>query len=281
MRHILVPTDFSKRSTISGERAYEIAARAGARVTLLHVVDDDQPKSMIEAAEREASQLFSASTRTYPDAETDAKIRVGEPSREIPAFAEENGVDLVIFGAHRRSTLRDAFVGTTAERAIRALRTPALIVRQAGKGRYQKPIVALDLVHDDLDPWKRAVGLDIFDPAAALVVFTYEAGTYHLLRKANAEVKDFEHYFAEERKKVLPSVSEAMKKIGLKPEQAHLTPIYISSADTICDVATRQKGDLIIVGARRKSVLDRFMLGSVSIGVLRRAEIDVLVTPPG
>jgi nucleotide-binding universal stress UspA family protein len=281
MKHILVPTDFSKRSMIAAERAFHLAARAGARVTMLHVVDEDLPRSMIEAAEREAADLFSASATARPGVKIETRVLVGEPSVEIANFAADNTVDLVVVGAHRRTPLRDAFLGTTAERAIRALRVPALIVRKASEGRYRKPIVALDLAHDDVEPWNRAAALEIFDIETATAVFTYEAGTYHLLRKANADVKDFEHYFAEERKKVLPSVSAAMKKIGLAPEQAHLTPIVFSTADTICDVATRKNGDLIIVGARRKTALDRFMLGGVSIGVLRRADIDVLVTPPG
>lgn len=281
MKHVLFPTDFSKRSMIATGRAFDIAARSGARLTLLHVVDDDLPQPMIAAAEREASQLLAASAKAHPDARVESAVRIGEPSVEIAAFAAETEADLVILGAHRRAGLRDAFIGTTAERAVRALRVPALIIRKSGEGRYRKPVVAIDLAHGDLGPWRRAAGLDLFDPGVATVVFAYEAGTYHLLRKANADVKDFEHYFAEERKKVLPSVSAAMKEIGLRPEQAHLTPIIFSTADTICDTASRENADLIIVGARGKSALDRFMLGSVSSGVLRRSGIDVLVTPPG
>jgi nucleotide-binding universal stress UspA family protein len=281
MKHILLPTDFSGRSAIADERALSLAELSGAAVTYLHVIDEDQPKSMIAAAEREATALFAQMDQSRGAIKFAKLVKIGEPHEVINQTADELDADLMVLGAHRKAELRDAFLGTTAERTIRRSKIPALIVRQPGRGRYLRPIAALDLVHNDLDPWKRAAALAIAETKDAKVVFAYEAGSFHLLRKVNRDVKGFEKYFAEEREKVLPSVAVAMKSLDLKPEQAELQAIYYTVGDTIVDLAKRHNGDLIVVGAKGKTVIDRFTLGSVSATVLRRAEIDVLVTPPG
>lgn len=50
-------------------------------------------------------------------------------------------------------------------------------------------------------------------------------------------------------------------------------------ADTIIEVAEKEKADLIIISASGKSGLHRFILGSVTEKVLKTSEIDVLLVP--
>jgi universal stress protein E len=280
-KHILVATDFSKRSAIACERALDLAGRTGADVTYLHVIDEDQPQSLIDAAKREAEILFSpGAPAARSDVKVNHRILVGEPDETISEAAEEAGADLLVFGAHRQAPLRNAFFGTTAERAIRRSRIPALVVRTVGQGLYQKPVCALDIVHQDFGPWRRVSALSIADEAGAKILFAYESGSLDLLRKANKGLKSMDEYLRAERTAVLPSVAKAMAELGLKPEQAELVTTYVSPAETILDFAKREKCDLIVVGSRQKSAIDRVMLGSVSGAVLNRSHVDVLVAPP-
>ncbi|NWG71027.1 MAG: universal stress protein [Parvularculaceae bacterium] len=277
MKHILALTDFSGRSALALERALDLAKLSNARVTTLNVIDEDQPASMIAAHEREAKALFSQMAER-PNVER--LVRIGEPFVAISQCADELGADLLVFGARRRAPLRNAFVGTTAERALRRSRIPALIVNRGAEGKYKRPVAALDLVDNDLFPWRAAARLDLVEPQNAKVVFAYEAGSFHDLRKANRDVKGFEGYFQSEREGVLPSVAAAMKELGLRADQAELHSIYYSPAQTILDAAKRCEADLIVIGSRRQSALARYMLGSVSAEVLQSAEMDVLVVPP-
>lgn len=280
-KHILVATDFSKRSAIAYERALDLAGRTGAEVTYLHVIDEDQPQSLIDAAKREAEMLLSpGGPAPHGGVKVNHRIMIGDPHEAISEAAEEAGADLLMFGAHRRAPLRNAFIGTTAERAIRLSRIPALVVRNVAQGVYSKPVCALDLVHQDFAPWRGASRLSIMDAAGAKILFAYESGSLDLLRKANKGVKSMEEFLRVERSAVLPSVAKAMNDLGLKPEQAELVTTYISPAETILDFAKRAKSDLIVVGSRQKSALDRMMLGSVSGAVLNRSDLDVLVVPP-
>lgn len=278
--HILVATDFSKRSAIAVERALALAEPQGAAVTIIHAVDDDQPQLMIEAARREAELLLAPMAGQRGGVKITSAVRVGDPHEAINDAAEEAGADLLVFGAHRQAPLRNAFLGTTAERAIRLSRVPALVVRNAGTGRYKRPVCALDLVHQDYSPWRGASALSIMEEAGARILFAYESGSLDLLRKANKGVKSMEDYLRAEHNAVLPSVSKAMTELGLRPDQAELFTTYISPAETILDFAKRQKSDLIVVGSHRKSAIDRLMIGSVSGAVIARADTDVLVVPP-
>ena len=55
---ILVATDFSTRSQRALRRAGLLARERSAKLTLVHVVEDDQPRSLIELERREASKFL-------------------------------------------------------------------------------------------------------------------------------------------------------------------------------------------------------------------------------
>ena len=50
-------------------------------------------------------------------------------------------------------------------------------------------------------------------------------------------------------------------------------------AESIIDVANKEKADLIIISSSGRSGLHRFMIGSVAEKVLKTSEIDVLLIP--
>ena len=53
----------------------------------------------------------------------------GEPFEEILDFAEENGNDLIIVGAHGKSGLKRLLIGSVSEKVVRKARVPVLVVR--------------------------------------------------------------------------------------------------------------------------------------------------------
>lgn len=56
----------------------------------------------------------------------------GDPSATLPAFAAELGADLVVMGAVARSRLKQAVIGSTAERVLDYLPCDVLIVKPPG-----------------------------------------------------------------------------------------------------------------------------------------------------
>ena len=141
---ILVPTDFSPPSDAALEYARAVAARFGASLHLLHVVDD--PYRAALAAEvyvpeveglrdelvgsgvaRLREQLRTSDARDV-GATTDAVI--GTPAWTIVEYAGSHDIDLIIMGTHGRGGMSHLFMGSVAERVVRTAPCPVLTVRQ-------------------------------------------------------------------------------------------------------------------------------------------------------
>ena len=52
-----------------------------------------------------------------------------------------------------------------------------------------------------------------------------------------------------------------------------------AAAEVICDIAVRERADLVVVGARGLGAAEHAFFGSTTENVLRRADVSVLVTP--
>lgn len=283
MKSILVTTDFSRRSDPAISRGAALAKMHNAELTLAHIVDDDQSERLADAAQREAAGLLDALTASlHNEHGISAKIVVtrGEPHTEILQVANEVKADIIVIGSHRRNILRNTFIGTTAERSIRSSNLPVLIARGQTNDGYKRPAIALDLAEGDLTPLTTAVNLGLFEIQSAKIIFAYDAGSYHLLRQSGATDRELKKYFDEEESKLLPGVARLLDGAEVELSQATLKPALFNDSDTILETALAENADIIIVGARRKTTFNKIKLGSVSEAILRRAEMDVLVTPP-
>ena len=145
---ILVATDFSPRSDRALRRKILLARQNSTELLITHVVDDDQPRRLIDVERREAAALLDelASTIRESDGiECQSHVAIGDAFQGIVRMAEETGVDLLVLGPHRRQVLRDVFIGTTAERVLRTSRIPVLLANGVPAGRYRKVLIATDL----------------------------------------------------------------------------------------------------------------------------------------
>ena len=116
---ILTATDFSTRSHRALRRAGLLAQARNAELTLVHVVDDDQPKQLVEIESREAERILAEQISAMAElrgARCRPLVVAGDPFDGILRSAASIGADLIVMGAHRKQLLRDIFVGTTVER---------------------------------------------------------------------------------------------------------------------------------------------------------------------
>ena len=131
--HILAATDFSTRSQRALRRAGLLARDSGAELTLVHVVDDDQPSDLVALERREAERILGEQIDAIPELHglrPRALVVEGDPFDGILRAAASTGADLIVMGAHRKQLLRDILVGTTIERVIRTGPFPVLMVNK-------------------------------------------------------------------------------------------------------------------------------------------------------
>jgi len=144
---MLMATDLSPRSANALARAMERAAAHQARLTVLHVLDEDLPATARErgadAAREEIGDHIARIGR--PDG-LDVSIEVvpGKDYQDILRVAEAKGADLIVTGVHRTETGLRAVSGSTMERVIRKGAWPVLVVADEVRGAYGKIVVAVD-----------------------------------------------------------------------------------------------------------------------------------------
>ncbi|OYW83380.1 MAG: hypothetical protein B7Z20_12685, partial [Sphingobium sp. 32-64-5] len=146
MKRILMATDFSTRSDRALRRAVFLAGKQGAALTLVHVVDDDQPRALVDQQARAARTLLEEGARTIAEVDrvpADAVVTTGDAFAGILRVSDEVEPELIVVGPHRRQFL-DTFIGTTAERTIRRGNRPVLMANAVPTGAYQRSLLAID-----------------------------------------------------------------------------------------------------------------------------------------
>ena len=143
-RRILVPVDGSATSMRGLREALRIAKSEGARVWLLHVLDEFFALSDPESArytdlliasfrrggERVLAKASALARSKGVKAQTLMPEIVGGPAAaEIVRQAKKVGADLIVLGTHGRRGMKRLALGSDAENVVRNSKVPVLLVR--------------------------------------------------------------------------------------------------------------------------------------------------------
>jgi nucleotide-binding universal stress UspA family protein len=143
IRQILAPTDFSASSKQAVACAYELAQRFGARLVLLHVIEElpsyigfippGGAAMLLDDLERQAHlDLVEVLPKTEAaEVEVTHQVVVGSPSHEIVRVAAAEKVDLIVIATHGRTGLSHLLMGSVAERVVRTAPCPVMTIRPA------------------------------------------------------------------------------------------------------------------------------------------------------
>lgn len=137
---IVVPTDGSEGAETAGTHAIDLAARVGARVHVLHVVDvtalagfaeGPVPDRLIEGLYDHGEAVTGEIADRAADAGVDVETAVveGSPTAAIRTYAADNAADLIAMGTQGRTGLGRFLIGSVAERLVRTAPSPVLTVR--------------------------------------------------------------------------------------------------------------------------------------------------------
>lgn len=140
VKRVLVPLDGSMHACQALPLAYDVAARTGAEVQLLEVLN---PLPEAEVVWDTLPRGFDARRRADAEAELNAlagegraqglhvtaTVTAGYPAEEIIHAAARRNVDLIVMATHGRSGIRRLVLGSVADKVLHALPTPLLLVR--------------------------------------------------------------------------------------------------------------------------------------------------------
>ncbi len=283
MRQILVATDFSTRSDRAIRRASLLARKTGASLSLLHIVDSDRPDYLVSLDRAAADKALAETCRTIRDVDglaCDYQVTLGDPFEGIVAAAGARPVDLLVIGPHRRQILRDAFVGTTAERVIRYSSVPVLMANGTPSGPYRHILAASDLSPHSAEAVSALARLGLAEAAAFSLFRAVDVPEVALMIRATTSLEDIKHHIGAREAAAADELRAFAATLPLVPGNYIARAAEATTATVILQAAASAGADLVVIGTRGQSGLARFLLGSVAEGVLRSATIDVLVVPP-
>ncbi|NEW86963.1 universal stress protein [Rhodopseudomonas sp. WA056] len=283
MQRILVATDFSTRSDRALRRAVLLARQHSAAMTIVHVIDDDQPPALWKAEEREAQSLLNELAATVCEIDgvaCDGRMAYGEPFQALADAADGVDADLVVLGPHRRQALRDIFIGTTAERTIRSTRRPVIMANAVPSAHYGSVLVATDLSDCSAHSIAEAQKLGLLGHSDVVVVHAFDAPAQALVIRSSMTGAQLRAYLAEEEAEATKGLTAFLARTGLQPARSIVTANEGTAADAIRKCVKQQRADLVVIGTRGRTAAARFILGSVAEEVLRESDIDVLIVPP-
>ncbi|UCF92637.1 MAG: universal stress protein [Desulfobacterales bacterium] len=164
-KKILFTTDLSKSARYAFDYAVSLAHRYGARITILHVMEEVSPAASVHLRDflgqekwqqledshkeearqiligkkREAMLIREALGEFCDQAQKDLTeaeftmdeivVTRGNVVDEILNEAKERGCDLIVMGYHVRGRLEETFLGSTTRRVLRRSALPVMLVR--------------------------------------------------------------------------------------------------------------------------------------------------------
>jgi universal stress protein A len=143
LHHILAPTDFSEHSQQAIQYARELAQAFGATLVLVHVVElppypiEGLPPSqlggtLLEDLEQQATSDLAQVLAQEAEVTVVRRVVVGIPYRRIVEVAADEKVDLIVMATHGRTGFSHLFMGSVAEKVVRAAPCPVLTICPTG-----------------------------------------------------------------------------------------------------------------------------------------------------
>ncbi|MCG7394584.1 universal stress protein [Microvirga sp. ACRRW] len=281
--HILAATDFSTRSQRAVRRAGLLARDGGAELTLVHVVDDDQPPELIALEMREAERILGEQIDAVAELRglsSRALVVAGNPFDGILRAAASMSAGLIVMGAPRKQLLRDILVGTTVERVIRTGSVPVLMVNGEVERPYRTALAPVDLSEPSVNAIRSAMALGLPVGARLALVHAFLPLAKGQMFYSGLNRETIDGYVAEERARATRELIAFLEENGLSD---HGQPVHVEEGAPIevISKAVEQSGpDVLIIGTHGRTGIAKAFLGSVTEEVLRSLDIDILAVPP-
>jgi universal stress protein E len=289
LRHVACATDFSAPARLAADRAAHLAAQHHARLSVLHVInsgwaeelrawltDSDSWQAKLRAETNSRLQEETARLHAASGSAATALLLEGHPVTRVADAVQDEPVDLLVVGVRGSSPLHHLLLGTTAERLLRKVACPMLLVRQPARQAYQRVLVPLDF-----SPWSgRAVDLALqVAPQAVLVLMhSFTIPFEEKLRFAGVDEATLDHYRERARTEALRQMEAFVQTRALAPEQYRLCLTEGDAPHHILTQAQERGCDLIVIGKHGRHAAEELLLGSVTKHVVSEASCDVLVS---
>ena len=229
---------------------------------------DEFRQAMIDAGRQAVERCRTLLPAEIPSIRTMCEVQ--HPAAFVLDSAAAVKADLIAVGTHDRSRVTEVFAGSVSHHIVLHATMPTLIVK--GKARPIARILMAVEGNEDATrlhkwltsyPFKNPVAVTILSvvPSLAMVEPNLMVG-----------FKTWSEEHHRQSQQVVQDTAQALAG----PQFNVTTDVRLGDpVTTVCEVGNSH--DLIVIGSHGRKGLDRFLLGSVSHGIVHRANTSVLV----
>jgi nucleotide-binding universal stress UspA family protein len=293
---VLLATDGSDSAAAALKFLAGFPFPAGSEAIVLSVIDnrsfplDDEfgdafgidLQETREVQQGETERLLAATGQRLREAgwAGATQIRNGDPAEEIIQAAEEQDVDLVVLGSHGTTGIGRFLLGSVSDRVLSHAPCSVLIVRApaapqpaaaAGRDRWR-----ILLAHDSSEASARALSLC----ASLPLDDTAEVTAVRVMPLVTGYRQDIQQQlntiWQQKKQAAGASLEEAVQ--ALRWSTPHVAAELREAEDVsaeILDMAEQSGTDLIMLGCKGRSAIQRFLLGSKTNRIARHAQCSV------
>ena len=282
---ILVASDGSRVAKAAVRTALQFpwpSPSSASGVTAKFVRGDVRLSIVLAALDRTAEGVAADTARIlaarWPDA--DALVLEGGAADVIVSEARRRHADVIVMGWRGQGAVRRLLTGSVSRAVVRQAPCPVLVTRKAVKAvntivigidGSSHSLAAFDLVGRLPSKGRRIILLSAIDTMSLPSQIHLTASMRTTIA---AEVRRINGRRRADAEKSLQQMKSELSRRGWK-----VTILVTNGAPlhALLSQIAKSRADLLVVGARGATGLDRVLLGSVANGALNRSPVPVLI----
>lgn len=287
-KNILVCVDFTDISDAVVNSAAVLSKVFNAKLNLLTVVEQpivflhedfegviepeeieiliEVEKNLRKEAEEKLNKYAESLAKENIEVKTIIEVSV-DIADTILDNIENEKVDLVIIGSHKKGLLDKLLLGSVSEKIINKSPVSTLVI----KGRQIEKLEKLLVGYDFLPNSKEALHLaeEIAEKTKG-EIFIVHGDT----DSKNTHIISIYKSVREKKEKLLKDIIENLKQKGIKAKYEILEE---NPVEAILEEIEKYNPDLTIVGKRKTSKIKRLFLGSTALKIVKNSSYPVLI----
>jgi nucleotide-binding universal stress UspA family protein len=289
MNKLLVATDFSAPARHAVMRSATLAQQLKAELLITHIIEPsftEHLKALLKLDQQQTQQRAETNAKLQLNAlmvavneQNDIKPTLSLQSGSLlPTLAEkvaQYAADLVLVSSKGEDFIRHWTLGSTAERLIRLLTCPMLLVKQSTQVSYRRVMIAVDFSDWSLSSIQLAQ--QIAPDAHYVLAHVFDVPEEGKLRMAGINELDIINY----RNELMQERQVDLKRLAQQAElsDAQWSPLVMkgNASSRLLEAEEDQDIDLIVLGKHGKGWFEEMLLGSTTKHLLTDSNTDLLI----
>lgn len=289
---ILCALDGSKHSRLAVDVLKRMPFPEGSSLLLAHVLDlaklrlpkgaggpaqGAMKRALIMAEEIGRGLLERTKSALQPVwGAVESRIIRGHPAEAIVRTAEKQKSDLIVMGSRGLTDVRAFLLGSVSRKVVMHAGCPVLLIKKHVPA-FRRIVVAMDGSKDAWAGVEYLLRMPLPEVAEITVVSVVPPLPIDAIEQPQTLAAFLEQLRTPLLKKARAVATQAAERIQKAGFESGIAVVHGHPSHEIVKIAEAERADLVVVGSRGLTGTSRFLMGSVSDGIIKYAPCAVLV----